>query len=308
MEEYKFHGIIPPVPTILTEDYQLDKRGMGRLIDFLIDSGVRGLFFLGSGGEFTQFTTEQRKEIAAFVTSYVNKRVPVLIGTGSTSTTEVLELNAHAITIDADGVVIINPYYFPMSEENLYRHYASIAEETDLAILLYNFPDLTGQDLTPSFVLKLASQYEHIVGIKETVHEANHIREMIRTVKKHIPSFCVFSGYDDHLANTLMLGGAGGIPATTNFVPELTVGIYEAYRRADYEKVVSLHQELAPVLDTYQMDKPFVNVVKEAICYRGLPISPTAMPPVGRLAPDKKETLHRLLANVYSRIGVNVEK
>ncbi len=290
-----FKGIIPPVSTIFHEDGSFDQEGTARLIDYLLNSGVNGLFFLGTGGEFSQMSVSQRKEVAEFAVSYVKGRVPVLIGTGSASTDEVIELSLHAKGVGADGVVVINPYYWPLSEDNLYAHFAKIAEAVDLPILLYNFPNLTGQDLSPEFVRKLVSTYSNIVGIKETVDTAGHIREMILKVKSVRPDFSVFAGFDDHLFNTLALGGDGAISASANYAPELTIGIYKAFQSEDYAKAIELHKQLAPLPLMYKLDSPFVSVIKEAIVMRGLPISTHVLGPASPLSAVKKQELKDIL-------------
>lgn len=291
----KFYGIIPPVPTIFNESLELDRRGMGKLIDFLIEEGVNGLFFLGSGGEFNHMSFEERKQVASFATDYVKGRVPVLIGTGGTNTREMIALNRHAKEIGADGVVIINPYYWPLTEENLLAHYGEIAENTEIPILLYNFPDLTGQDLSPDIVLKLVDRYPNIVGIKETVDSAGHIREMILKVKSKHPHFSVMAGFDDHLLNTLALGGDGAISASGNFAPELSIGIYRAFQTGNYEKAIEIHKKLAFLPLMYKLDSPFVNVVKEAIKLRGLDVSTYVLPPARTLSAEKKRELEDIL-------------
>lgn len=291
----KFEGIIPPISTIIEQDGNLDEHGMGLLIDSLIDSGVNGLFFLGTGGEFTHMSVPERKRVAEFAVRYVDKRVPVLIGTGSTNTREAIELSLHAEEIGADAVVIINPYYWVLTEDNLVKHFRQIARSVNLPILLYNFPNLTGQDLSPELVLELVEDHENIVGIKETVDTAGHIREMILKVKKKHPHFAVFCGYDDHLLNTLALGGDGAISASANFAPQLTLAIYQASREKNYEKAYQLHRQLAPIPLIYKLDSPFVNVVKEATRLTGLDISTHVLPPARPLSIDKRERLAELL-------------
>ena len=108
----RFHGVIPPVSTIVDQNECLDEKGMKNLIDFLIESKVNGLFFLGSGGEFSQMSTSLRKKVAEFAVQYVNGRLPVLIGTGTPSTKETISLSMHAKEIGADGIVVIKPYYW----------------------------------------------------------------------------------------------------------------------------------------------------------------------------------------------------
>jgi 2-dehydro-3-deoxy-D-pentonate aldolase len=301
----KFHGVIPPVPTILHEDGRIDEKGMGNLIDFLIDSKVDGLFFLGSGGEFSQMSVELRKELAEFVTSYINGRIPVLIGTGTPSTKETISLSLHAQEIGADGIVVINPYYWPLTEESLFQHYAEIAENIDMPIMLYNFPALTGKDLSPEFVLKLVRAFPNIVGIKDTVDAVGHTREMILTVKSEKPEFAVFSGYDDHFLNTLSLGGDGSIPLTASFVPEYSTGIYQAFKQGNYGEAIEFHRKLAPLPLLYKLDSPFMNVAKEAIRLRGIEISTDVLAPVRALSNEKKEQLKRLLHQFIDKSSIH---
>lgn len=291
----QFGGIIPPVSIIFDEQGNLDQKGMERVIDFLVENKVDGLFFLGSGGEFTQLSTKERKEITTFVIEYVNKRLPVLIGTGSTNTREAIELSKHAFDNGADGIIVINPYYWNLSEENLYLHYKEIVESINGPVILYNFPELTKQSLSPELVLRLVENHENIVGIKDTIDSTGHIRDMIEKVKRKYPGFSVFAGFDDHLLNTLVLGGDGAISASVNFAPSLSVGLYEAFQNGDYEKAFNLHQKLAQLPLLYQLELPFINVVKEATKLCGIDISTYVQPPARVIEKHKKEQIKQVL-------------
>lgn len=293
-----FEGVIPPISTVFDDDMNFDEKGMGKLIDLLIKKGVNGLLVLGSGGEFSQMSFDMRKEVAEFSISYVNGRVPVLIGTGSTSTHETALLSQHAQSNGADGVVVVNPYYWALSKVNLLQHYRKISNSIDLPIILYNFPDLTGQDLTPDLVLELVNENKNIVGIKETIDSVGHVREMITKVKKQYPNFKVLAGLDDHLLNTLQMGGDGAIPSTANFAPELTVGIYNANQRKDFEEAEVLQRRLIVLLQTYQLGSPLYTSVKEAIRARGLNISAQVLPPAQTLDEESKHCLREILKSV----------
>src|SRR5699024_2830323 len=163
----------------------------------------------------------------------------------------------------ADGIVVINPYYWNLSEENLYLHFKEIAESVNGSVILYNFPDLTKQSLSPELVLRLIENHENIVGIKDTIDSTSHIRDMILKVKRKYPRFSVFAGFDDHLLNTLALGGDGAISASINFAPKLSTGLYKAFQKGDYKEAIMLHQKLAQLPLLYQLESPFINVVKE---------------------------------------------
>ncbi|MGO4887461.1 dihydrodipicolinate synthase family protein [Anaerobacillus sp. MEB173] len=295
MLKHNFRGIIPPVSTIFNDQGELDQAGMGKVIDFLIEAGVDGLFFLGTGGEFSQMTEAERKEVASFATEYVAGRVPVLIGTGSANTREVVSLTQHAKEVKADGAVIINPYYWPLTEENLFKHYATVAEAVDIPILLYNFPTLTGQDLSPDFVAKLVKAYPNIVGIKETVDTAGHIREMIIKVKGENPNFSVLAGFDDHLLNTLSLGGDGAISASANYAPEFQIELYKAYMSGDMKTALDIQRRLAYLPLMYKLDSPFVSVIKEAMRLRGQQVSNYVLPPANLLSEAKIQEVKAIL-------------
>ena len=291
----QFSGIIPPVSTIFTADGQFDKPGTAALIDDMIAAGVDGLFFLGSGGEFSQLNTDERKAIAAFAIAHVDRRVPVLIGTGGTNARETIELSQHAQQAGADGIVVINPYYWKVYEPNLIRYFQQVAESVTLPVLLYNFPALSGQDLTPALVKTLADSRSNIVGIKDTIDSVAHLRSMIETVKSAHPHFSVLCGYDDHLFNTLLLGGDGAISASGNFAPQISVKLLQAFRDGNLAEAARYHQTLLQIPQLYQLDTPFVNVIKEAIVLCGRPISTHVLPPSSPLDEAKKRQLKTLL-------------
>jgi len=290
-----FEGIIPPISTIIDENKSFDEEGMAKLIDQLIESGVNGLLVLGSGGEFSQMSFTMRQEVAKFSISYVNGRVPVLIGTGSNSTDESILLSKHAQDNGADGIVVVNPYYWALSKVDLLKHYKEIADSTELPIILYNFPDLTGQDLSPDFVLELVSEKENIVGIKETVDSIGHVSEMISKVKAKYPNFKVFAGLDNHLLNTLHMGGDGAIPSSANFAPEVTISILKAYFEKDFETIIQMQRKLINLLEIYKLGSPLYTTVKQAILTRGLDVSAQVLPPAQMLDESRKKHLKDIL-------------
>ena len=272
-------GVIPPVPTIFNAQARFDPQGMGRLIDRLLASDVNGFLFLGSAGEFATLSHENRKAIAQFCVEQVAGKKPVIIGTASCSTLEVIDLCTHAGSIGADAVMVVNPYYAKLSEERIYQHYRQIAEASPLPVLLYNFPLLTGQDLSIDLIARLANDCPNIVGIKDTVDCMSHIRRIVFEVKGKRPDFMVFSGFDEYMLDTLMIGGDGVIPATSNFAPDVTCGIYRAFLEQDFATAQALLKRLAMLSKMYSIDVPFTGVIKEAIRLCGLDIPTTVLPP-----------------------------
>ncbi len=295
MNILNLRGVIPPVPTIFDANGNFDQEGMGRLIDRLVASDVSGFLFVGSAGEFSQMNTSMRQEVAKFCVDRVAGKKAVIIGTASCSTEEVMLLNDHAATVGADAVMVVNPYYASLSDERIYGHYRQIAERSKLPVLLYNFPALTGQDLSIELVGRLAKDCPNIVGIKDTVDCMSHIRRIILEVKGMRPDFLVFSGYDEYMLDTLMLGGDGVIPATSNFAPEVSCGVYQAFCDQNFAAAQSFLKRLAMLSRLYSMDKPFTGLIKECIRLCGLDIS-TALrapitPPDAKLINEAREIL-----------------
>lgn len=295
MSGHDLKGIIPPVVTLINKDHSIDKKGMTEHINDLISSGVNGLFFMGTGGEFAHMSMKTRKEVTELAVKVVGGRVPVLIGTGTAGLEETKELSVHAEESGADGLVIINPYYSYVEETHLFAYFETLSKETNLPIILYNFPGTTGQDLNPDFVARLAEKIPSIIGVKETVDEAGHIREMIIKTKAVRPEFKVFSGYDDHLLNTLTLGGDGAISVGVNFAPELQVGIYKAYQDKKFEEAIILHRRLAYIPLLYKLDTPFINIVKETMIMLGKQIQPDVFPPGSAVTEQQRVQIKEIL-------------
>ncbi len=290
-----WNGVYPPVPTILDEQGRLDKDGMGALIDKLINEGVNGMLFLGSGGEFCHMSKQMRFEVAEFVVSYTKRRVPVLLGVSSSSTAEAIEFGLHADQLGVDAVLLLNPYYALLNDEYIFNHFRSVADSIQTPIILYNFPALTGQDICPTLVLRLANEVPQIIGIKDTVDNMSHLREIINTVRPIHPEFIIFSGFDEYMLGALILGANGAIPATANFASFITCGIYQSFIKKDYEKAFSLQCQLSKLSSIYLIEQPFFAVIKESIKLTGLDISTQVLSPVQKLSDKKSNILKEIL-------------
>jgi len=291
-----FKGILTPVITIFDEQGTLDFEGNKIVINRLINNGVNGLLFLGSIGEFFALTMQEKKEFIHFVVKTVDKRVPVLIGTGGTVQGEVIELTQFAEGEGADGVVIISPYYFNLNSEAIYQYYAKIARNTSLPIMLYNFPDRTATDLTPDLVLRLAKEFSNIVAIKDTVDNISHTRKLIQAVKAARPDFTVLSGYDEYLIPNLMAGGDGIIGGLTNVVPELFAGLLQAYRANDFEKVIAGQAKVSTLMKIYDVTNPFIAGIKGAVALKNVAISTAVRQPSVAITQQQMNAISDILA------------
>ena len=291
----KFKGIFPPVPTIVDKHGDFDKKGMANLLDHLINNEADGVLILGSGGEFCHMPPKLRFEVAEFAVKHIKQRIPVMIGISSPSTKETIEYGQHAAQIGADAVLVVNPYYALLNSEAIYHHYKTVAENINIPILLYNFPALTGQDIGIDVITRLAKDVPNIIGLKDTIDNISHTREVINQVHAFRPDFIIFSGFDEYMLDTLILGGHGGIPATFNFAPKVTKGIYKAFKQKDYETAFTLQRQLAKLMPIYAIETPFFAVIKQAIKLTGIDISTEVLAPVKKLPNNKQDLLVELL-------------
>lgn len=288
MAEPKFKGIVPPVPTIFSADGTFDRAGQARMIDFLIEGGADVLFFNGSAGEFSQMSEAVRLEVAEFCVQYVNKRLPVLVGGAAPGTAETIRFTQHAKDIGADGVVIINPYYAILTEENIYQHYKRVVAAVDIPIILYNFPRFTGHDLSVDLIKRLALDFPNIVGVKDTVDTVRHTRDVIQAIKPLRPDFAVFAGFDEYMLEALIMGGDGCFPSGMNFAPHLATGLKKAVAEKDGAKIVELQKLITLIPPMFGLDTPFYGVLKEAVKLAGVDISTYALPPAAPLSDANK--------------------
>lgn len=293
----RFSGVIPPLVTLFDESGRIDDDANKRQIEFLIAGGVHGILALGSTGEAMHLSADERREFARLVVRQVNGRVPVLVGCLSTSTDEAVALARHVQEIGADGVVVIPPYYWSPNDTAIETHIGAVARAVELPVLIYHFPAVIGRIIPVPLVAKLAQAHANVLGIKETIDSVSHIHEVIARVKPVKPEFSVLCGFEFHLLNTLLSGGDGAIPAIANFAPQLSVAVYEAYRKGRIEEAAALMRARLELATLYQLDAPFFVVVKEAMAILGLIPKPIIRAPAPPLTDEGRSRLRTLLTS-----------
>ncbi|HWR39482.1 MAG TPA: 4-hydroxy-tetrahydrodipicolinate synthase [Patescibacteria group bacterium] len=290
-----FKGILSPMITVLDQNGKLDFVGNKKVIDRLIDQGINGILFMGSIGEFFALSPTEKREFTEFVITTVNKRVPVLIGTGGTEMDEVIDFTRFAERAGADAAVVISPYYFQLNTDTIYNYYASLARRTEIPIMLYNFPDRTAADLTPDLVLRLVKEFRHIVAIKDTVDNISHTRKLIQRVKEERPDFSVLSGFDEYLIPNLLAGGDGALSGLTNVIPGVFAELMAAYQGKDMTKLAAMQSKISILMNLYDVTQPFVAGIKGAVAAMGVPITPAVKGPAVALSEEDTKKIKRLL-------------
>lgn len=260
-----FKGVNSPVITIMTNEGKIDFHNMEKHINHLADSGLNGLLFLGSLGEFYGISLKEKKEFINWVVKIVNKRTQVVIGIGDTSIDNVLELADCAEKAGADALNIVSPYYFGLNEQSTVSYFGKIAETVKLPIMLYNFPDRTGNNLTPDLVYELVKKYPNIVGIKDTVDNISHTRRLCQKIKPTHPNFAILSGFDEYYLSNRISGGDGVLCGLTNIIPKDFVELHNAFERKDFITTEKISRKIAHLMQLYQTTPLFIVGIKAAV-------------------------------------------
>jgi len=290
----QIEGIIPAVVTPFDENEDVDEGGFRKIINYLIDNGVHGLFPVGSQGEFFSLTNEEKKRLMDIAVEEARGRVFVMPNTGAITTRESIELSQYAEKAGADCVSIITPFFISPDQQELYEHIKAICQSVKIPVLCYNNPGRTGGVvLTPNTLARLAGELPNFAGIKDSSGDLTQVAEMIRLCP---PDFKVIMGRDTLIYGALTYGAAGAIAATANVAPKLIVGIYRAFREGDYERAKEYQRELAPLRIAFALGT-FPVVVKEALTMMGLP-GGRCRKPIQPLDTEKRAQLHNILVSM----------
>jgi 4-hydroxy-tetrahydrodipicolinate synthase len=286
------YGIIPAVVTPVDDNEELNEAALRRLVNFIIQGGVHGLFATGSQGEFWAFNVEEKQRIWEVVKEETAGRVPVYVGTAAVTTREAIALTQTAERVGVDAVSILTPFFVAPSQQELYAHYVAIAEVTSLPIILYTNPARTGVSLKPETLAKL-SEIPNIVGVKDSSGDLSLTAEYIRVTPEN---FAVLMGRDTLILAGLLYGVKGAIAATANVVPALVVSIYERFKVGDLDGARRAQEALAPLRLAFSWGT-FPVVIKEALDLMGLEAGP-ARAPVGPMSREQRGRLKDVLRDM----------
>lgn len=286
---------ICPVVTAFHGDGSVDMEAMKALFDHLIEGGLDGIAIMGSSGEFYSMTLEEARNFARASLAYLKGRIPVYVGTGRLTLEETVELSSFALDCGANGVMIVGPYYIGTDRDGIFAYYDQVAERVSGEILLYNYPDRTGFDITPDIVLRLLEKHSNIAGYKDTMAAPSHTRELIRSIKPQYPGFRIYSGYDDNFTHVLLSGGNGCIAALSNLKPGLCAQWREAWNQGDLGRVAKIQRIIDGLMDFYKISTPFMPAMKYALGKIGLPIAADCRLPALPASPAQKQEVDGLL-------------
>ena len=261
---------ITPAVTLFNEAGKPDYENLGKLYEHLIARGVSGILVLGSIGEFFAISKEDGEGIIEFAARKIKGRVKLFVGTNRMVPGETVALSNYALKCGADGVVIVPPYYFPLTQDSIYDFYAEIARKVSGDIYIYNFPDRTGYEISPQVMVRLAKEFPNIVGCKDTIPGMAHTRDIIKQMKPVRPDFKVYSGFDDNFAHNVLSGGAGCIGGLSNVIPQFFKAWMDAFEREDLAEISRRQEMIDRLMDIYNVGVPFVPYIKAAMKAMGI--------------------------------------
>lgn len=294
MKNVPIRGIIPALITPMHEDESINFEELRRQVERQITGGTHAIFCFGTNGEGYILSGKEKQQILETVVEQVNGRVPVYAGTGCISTRETVEQCKMAQSAGADVLSIITPSFAAASQDELYEHYKTVAEQVDLPIVLYNIPARTGNSLAAATVERL-SQIENIVGAKDSSGNFTNVLSYIEAGKgREKGDFAVLSGNDQLIIWNLLAGGTGGIAGCANVYPHTMASIYDLFMEGKIEEAKAANASIASFRACFKYGNPN-TIVKTAVALLGYEVGKCRAP--FNQVPEKGiEALKKVLA------------
>lgn len=286
----KIRGIIPPIATPISHSETVDEKGMRRLVNYLLSKGVNCIFVMGGTGEFFTFPDLEKRRAIEIVSDEVAKRVPVIAGVTDLSTHRAID-NAHmAQEAGADFLASLPPFFFQMDQNWIYNFYVTLANETDLPLLLYNILNPIHTNIAAKTVHRL-SKHKNIVGIKDSEDYA-HVQEIVMLTRNS--GFQVLDGLEGHFYAALNVGAAGGVLAASNFCPALCKAIYDETSSGNHTQAIHLQQTLNRLLSELQGFSSWWGVVKTCLSILEI-CDNTVTSPIPTCTDDERRRLAKIM-------------
>jgi 4-hydroxy-tetrahydrodipicolinate synthase len=245
-----FTGAGVALITPMNDDGSVNYEKLRELLEFHVANKTDAIIICGTTGEASTLSDEEHLECIRFACEVINKRIPVIAGTGSNCTQSAIELSKEAEKSGVDGLLLVTPYYNKATQNGLKAHYKAIAKEVNVPIILYNVPSRTGTRLAPQTVVDLCHEVPNIVGVKDATGDISEVAELMSLAKGTVD---VYSGNDDQIVPVLSLGGKGVISVLSNILPKETHDMVASYLDGD-------------VVKSCEMQLKYFDLVKALFC------------------------------------------
>lgn len=269
-----FKGAGVAIVTPMKADGEVNYDVLGEMLEAQIQGDTDAIIICGTTGESATLTEEEHSAVIRYAIKKVNKRIPVIAGTGSNCTATAIKLSKEAEKDGADGLLLVTPYYNKATQNGLIAHYTAIANAVNIPIILYNVPSRTGCNLLPETIAKLVKNVKNIVGVKEASGNISQIAKVKFLCGDDVD---LYSGNDDQVVPILSLGGIGVISVLSNVAPKETHDMVMDYLNGDLEKAREMQLKALPLIDALFSEVNPIPV-KKAMSFMGWEAGPLRAP------------------------------
>lgn len=293
-----FTGSAVALVTPFKEDGAVDYEQLKSLVEYHVANKTDAIVICGTTGEASTMTEEEHMEVIKRCVEYVNKRIPVIAGTGSNCTETAVKLSKEAEEVGADALLVVTPYYNKATQNGLIKHYTAIAEAVNIPIIMYNVPGRTGCNIQPATAVTLAKNVQNIVAIKEA---SGNISQVVKLAQLAEGCIDIYSGNDDQVVPLLSLGGKGVISVTANVIPEDTHDMVQKYLDGDVAGSLALQLKAINLCDAMFCEVNPIPV-KKAVELAGLCNGYVRMP-MTEAEPASVEKIKKAMTEYGIKLG-----
>lgn len=285
-----FTGSGVAIVTPFLENGEVDYPSFRNMIEYHIANETDCIIVCGTTGESSTLSHEEHIECIRFCAKVVNKRIPVVAGTGSNCTETAIYLSQEAEKAGVDGLLIVTPYYNKATQKGLIKHYTDVANSVSLPIIMYNVPSRTGVNIAPETAVYLAKNVKNIVGIKEATGNISQVARLMSMAKGCLD---LYSGNDDQVVPILSLGGLGVISVIANIAPKQTHDMVAKYLEGDVKAAMEMQIKSIPLCDALFSEVNPIPV-KKAVELVGL-CGGTLRMPLSEIEPEHQQKLEKAM-------------
>lgn len=285
-----FKGSGVAIVTPMTDKGEVNYEQFAKLLEFQIAKGTDAIIVCGTTGESSTLTHEEHLEVIRYCAEVVAGRIPVVAGTGSNCTDTAIYLSKEAEKSGVDGLLLVSPYYNKATQKGLYAHFKAVADSVKLPVLLYNVPSRTSCNIAPETILRLCTDVENIVGVKEASGDISQIARLAAISGGKID---IYSGNDNQIVPVMSLGGIGVISVLANVAPAQTHEICQKYLDGDAKESCRLQLEAMELCDALFCEVNPIPV-KKALSLMGI-IDGALRMPLSEMEPANTERLEKAM-------------
>jgi 4-hydroxy-tetrahydrodipicolinate synthase len=286
-------GVLPAMITPIDENARINSKALRKLIEHLISGGVHGIFAIGNAGEFYGLDQKKYREVLEITMDQVAGRVPVYAGCNAICTRDAVEYAGIAQELGVAALSVLTPFLVSLNQQEVYNHFADIANSTDLPVLMYNNRPKTAIHIEPKTVQKLA-EITNIVGIKDSTGDMTITGEYVRLTQDM--DFSVMLGRDTLIYAGLCYGAKGAVASCANVAPKLCVDIYNKFIAGDHKGALEAQYRLAPLRIGFDLAS-FPAVIKESLNMLGIEAG-GCFAPVSSMNDEQKAGLRKILTRM----------